>query len=155
MADLYLGRFFAELTPDVRHAFTGPEDGTSPTKIKGSHWNAAHVAPRFEFGAFPGAMVASVSAGTTEINTDARWKGRISSIASIRIQAYVSQAVAGAALVLQYTTDLTGATGWTSLGASLSCASTGPNDSASVAPDSAAVTASASADILFRWVITA
>lgn len=150
MADLYLGRYFAELTPDVRHAFTGPEDGTSPTKIKGTHWNAAHVAPRFEFGAFPGAALPSVAAG--EINTDARWKGRVSSIATLRLQAYVSVAAA-VSLVLEYTTDLTGATGWTSLGASLSCSSTGPQVSASVAPDAAAVTASASADLLFRWVI--
>ena len=62
MASLGLARFFAEVSPDVRHAFTAPEDGTSPTKVKGVHWNAAHDGPDLEFAAFPGLVVQAVQA---------------------------------------------------------------------------------------------
>lgn len=151
MASLTLGRFFAEVSPNTKHAFTGPENGTSATKIKGTHWNAAHLAPDFEMGENVGLNIDPTGAGTNEISEqgDNRWQKRMAQTSQMRIQVCVIEVVSGLSLALQYTTDLTGATGWTATGVSQSCAVAGNFASSWV---DVASGIKATAGVLFRWV---
>lgn len=150
---LGIGRLFAKLTPGVRHVFTAPEAGVSPTKVKGTHWNAVHSAPDIEAGIFAGAVLDPVDAGTTQLFGAGEnwWEERLEFIAYVQAQGHVFEASAGAAVALQYTTDLTGAAGWTALGVSFSAATTGRKASARVATP---VGAAGSAGVLLRWVVT-
>jgi hypothetical protein len=151
MAALGLDRFFAEVSQNVRHAFTAPEDGTSPTKVKGSHYNAAHLAPDIEMGANAGTYVAVVAAGELFTAPSNRWQKRLAQATAVRIQATVNEAAAGKTLGLEYTTDLTGASGWTTMSVSVSVAATGNVVSSWVAVPALAI--AEANGVLLRWVL--
>lgn len=149
MARLVLGRTFAEFAPDVRHAYVGPETGTDPVEINGTHWNAAHVVPDVEAGAFPGEYQ-EPAPGTTELLGAAPWLARLASIEAIRVQTTVVESDVEGTLELQYTEDLTGATGWTTL-ASVLCDTAGRKASTR---DTVPTEAREAEEVLLRWVIT-
>ena len=158
---LDLGRLFAEVSQNVRHAFVSTKtQSTNVTRVSKNEWNAIHSAMDVEMGLMSGLHLDTVDVGTTEpfggpLGTEGenRWQKRLTAAVSLRIQVTVITASAGAALVLQYTTDLTGASGWTTTGASQSLATVGVFASSWVAAPALAI---ADTDgVLHRWVITA
>lgn len=154
---LGLGRIVAELSQNVRHAFVSAQTQSAiATRVSRNEWNAAHNVPDVEFGAMPGLVLDPVDAGTTEafgtIAGENRFQKRLAYATAIRVQACVIEAAVGAALVLQYTTDLTGATGWTTTGASVALTSNGNVVSSWVTVPAGAQGANG---VLLRWVITA
>lgn len=152
MASLGLARAFVEFSQNARHSFVSAlSQGSDATKVSKNEWNAAHNVPDVECGQMPGLYVETVAGGTVEeYGTANRFQKRLANTSQFRIQAGVLEALAGGTLVLQYTTDLTGASGWTTMGASASVASTG-----NVVTSWTDVPAGAqgSSGVLLRWVI--
>jgi hypothetical protein len=149
---LSLGRFFAEISPNVRHAFTSSKSqGSDATLVSKNEWNAAHLAPDAEMGNQAGMYVLAPSAGELFTAPENRWQKRLAQAVSARIQACVTEAAPGMTLGLEYTTDLTGAGGWTTMGVSVSVAATGNVVSSWVAVPALAI--AEANGVLLRWVL--
>jgi hypothetical protein len=149
---LGLARFFAEVSQNVRHAFVSSKtQGADSTLVSKNEWNAAHSVPDIEMGGIAGMYVLVPAAGELFTAPENRWQKRLAQAVSVRIQACVTEVAAATTLGLEYTTDLTGASGWTTMGVSVSLASTGNVVSPWVAVPALAI--AASNGVLLRWVL--
>lgn len=152
---LVLGRTFLEISPSIRHAYTAPADTRDGDPIVStSEWNADHLAPDTEILDVPGGVLDPVPVGDSELfDVGNRGRKRLSRSVQFRIQTYVfDPAPAGALLKAQYTTDLTEASGWTDIGATVAIDAAGRKVSA-WANLPAPVLAASEASL--RWVVTA
>jgi len=150
------GAIRIEGTPNVVHATAATGTDAGNGTISKNAWNEAHTAPAFLIAEIPSGLVwPSPGASLAEFceSNKYRWRAKLDNVATVRLTArVVVAAAAGAVLRGQYTTDLTGATGWAYMDGS-----TGPEvaiDATGVAVSSAVTLATAAkTDVLIRLVM--
>jgi hypothetical protein len=158
MADPVFGLIQLQVAPNVRHPFVSAiADSADVTLVRPVDWNAAHnvhPVPILSIGSGGGLMWAAMPAGLTEIfgSTLNRMKVDLTWATSVALRVNVSVVGAGTARLRgQYTTDLTGASGWAYLdgatGPEADISATGVKDSAFVT-----LTGAAKAVVLVRVV---
>jgi len=155
--DPQYGAIRIEATQNVTHSFvSAATQSANPAVVSKNEWNAAHVTPSILIASVPAGLVwPAQPAAVTEFcggSTSYRWRANLTYASAIRLTAQViSAGAASSALRLQYTTDLTGATGWDYMdgatGPSVSTAASGVAVSSSVS-----LATAAKADVLLRLV---
>ena len=154
--DPVYGAIRVEAAPNITHSFvSSATQSTNPAVVSKNEWNAAHTAPVVNILTVPtGLKWSAQPAAATEFcnTTSYRWRANLTNYSTVRLTAQILTAgAASSALRLQYTTDLTGASGWDYMdgasGPSVATTSAGVAVSSSVSLASAA-----KADVLLRLV---
>lgn len=152
------GTILVQAKQGVLHATqSAVADDGSATTISADEWNAAHTAPPMTLHVLGGAGTAvwtSQPASLTEFLGVTYYRTKVDLTNVTQVQLVVPVAVVGGAsaeIRVQYTTDLTGASGWAYLdgatGPAVTIASTGVRASGWVT-----VTAAAQAAVLIRVI---
>lgn len=144
-----------EVTQNVVHATAAVGTDAGSSLISKNAWNAAHTTPAILVHSIPAGLIwPGPGASLAEFceSTNYRFRANLTNAATARLVATVVTAGGtGSVLRAQYTTDLTGATGWAyldgSAGPSVAIDATGTAVSSSVT-----LATAAKADVLLRLV---